>query len=151
MFDGLKLMDAHGSRLDMEFEFDWFLRTIEVDCPNRWNEVRDALYHLFCGAMRVITDYRWIPECKETILSGINITCELKEDENGKRESKSLGKWTFYLTVKSGTTSKENIENLEKDMERFLRARFNIKESHDLNVVREEYERKKLLEKIILQ
>lgn len=30
-------------------------------------------------------------------------------------------------------------------------ARFNIKESHDLNVVREEYERKKLLEKIILQ
>ena len=69
MFDGLKLMDAHGSRLDMEFEFDWFLRTIEVDCPNRWNEVRDALYHLFCGAMRVITDYRWIPECKETILS----------------------------------------------------------------------------------
>lgn len=101
--------------------------------------------------MRVITDYRWIPECKETILSGINITCELKEDENGKRESKSLGKWTFYLTVKSGTTSKETIENLEKDMERFLRARFNIKESHDLNVVREEYERKKLLEKIILQ
>lgn len=40
MFDGLKLMDAHGSRLDMEFEFDWFLRTIEVNCPNRWNEVR---------------------------------------------------------------------------------------------------------------
>ena len=43
------------------------------------------------------------------------------------------------------------IENLEKDMERFLRARFNIKEPTDLNVVREEYERKKLLEKIILQ
>ena len=98
MFDGLKLMDAHGSRLDMEFEFDWFLRTIEVNCPNRWNEVRDALYHLFCGAMRVITDYRWIPECKETILSGINITCELKEDENGNSICYNRKNFFFSLT-----------------------------------------------------
>lgn len=150
MFEGTKAAEAPGSRLDMDFEFEWFLQTIEVNCTEHWNEVRNALFQLFCGAMRVITDYRWIPECKETSLSGIEIKCALAPDENGRRENDVLGKWTFYLVAGSGKTTKEAIENIEKDMERFLRARFDIKEPIDLNAVREEYERKKLLEKMLL-
>lgn len=150
MFEGIKAVEVPGSRLDMDFEFEWFLQTIEVNCTEHWNEVRNALFQLFCGAMRVITDYRWIPECKETSLSGIEIKCALAPDENGKRENDVLGKWTFYLVAGSGKTTKEAIENIEKDMERFLRARFDIKKPIDLNAVREEYERKKLLEKMLL-
>lgn len=108
------------------------------------------MFQLFCGAMRVITDYRWIPECKETSLSGIEVKCELAPDKNGRRGNNALGKWTFYLTAGPGKTTKGTIENIEKDMERFLRARFTIKEPTDLNAVREEYERKKLLEKMLL-
>ena len=150
MFEGIKAVEVPGSRLDMDFEFEWFLQTIEINCTEHWNEVRNALFQLFCGAMRVITDYRWIPECKETSLSGIEIKCELAPDENGRRENDALGKWTFYIIIGSGKTAIEAIENIEKDMERFLRARFSIKEPTDLNAVREEYERKKLLEKILL-
>lgn len=150
MIDKIKAAEASRSRLDIDFEFEWFLQTIEVNCTEHWNEVRNALFQLFCGAMRIITDYRWIPECKETSLSGIEIHCELVPDKNGRRENDALGKWTFYLTAGSGKTTKESIENIEKDMERFLRARFDIKEPTDLNAVREEYERKKLLEKMLL-
>lgn len=150
MIDKIKTAEVPGSRLNMDFEFEWFLQTIEVNCTEHWNEVRNALFQLFCGAMRIITDYRWIPECKETSLSGIEVKCELTPDENGRRENDVLGKWTFYLTAGSGKTTKESIENIEKDMERFLRARFDIKEPTDLNAVREEYERKKLLEKMLL-
>ena len=150
MFEGIKAVEVPGSRLDMDFEFEWFLQTIEVNCTEHWNEVRNALFQLFCGAMRVITDYRWIPECKETSLSGIEIKCALAPDENGRRENDVLGKWAFYLVAGSGKTTKEAIENIEKDMERFLRARFDIKKPIDLNAVREEYERKKLLEKMLL-
>ena len=150
MFEGIKAAEAPGSRLDMDFEFEWFLQTIEIDCAEHWNEVRNALFQLFCGAMRVITDYRWIPECKEISLSGIEIRCDLAPDENGRRGNNALGKWTFYLTAGPGKTTKGTIENIEKDMERFLRARFTIKEPTDLNALREEYERKILLEKILL-
>ena len=150
MIDKIKTAEVPGSRLDMDFEFEWFLQTIEVNCTEHWNEVRNALFQLFCGAMGVITDYRWIPECKETSLSGIEIKCALAPDENGRRENDVLGKWTFHLVAGSGKTTKEAIENIEKDMERFLRARFDIKKPIDLNAVREEYERKKLLEKMLL-
>ena len=150
MIDEIKVVEVPGSRLDMEFEFEWFLQTIEINCTEHWNEVRNALFQLFCGAMRIITDYRWIPECKETSLSGIEISCELAPDENGRRGNNALGKWTFYLTAGPEKTAKGTIENIEKDMERFLRARLTIKEPTDLNAVREEYERKKLLEKILL-
>lgn len=107
MFKGTKAAEVPGSSLDMDFEFEWFLQTIEVNCTEHWNEVRNALFQLFCGAMRVITDYRWIPECKETSLSGIEVKCELAPDKNGRRGNNALGKWTFYLTAGPGKPQKE--------------------------------------------
>lgn len=107
MFEGTKAAEAPGSRLDMDFEFEWFLQTIEIDCAEHWNEVRNVLFQLFCGAMRVM-----IPECKEISLSGIEIRCDLAPDENGRRENDALGKWTFYIIIGSGKTTIEAIENI---------------------------------------
>lgn len=114
MFEGTKAAEAPGSRLDMDFEFEWFLQTIEIDCAEHWNDVRNVLFQLFCGAMRVITDYRWIPECKEISLSGIEIRCDLAPDENGRRGNNALGKWTFYLTAGPGKNHKRNYREYRK-------------------------------------
>lgn len=32
MIDKIKAAEVPGSRLDMDFEFEWFLQTIEVNC-----------------------------------------------------------------------------------------------------------------------
>ena len=32
MFEGIKAVEVPGSRLDMDFEFEWFLQTIEINC-----------------------------------------------------------------------------------------------------------------------
>ena len=98
--------------------------------------------------MRVFLDYKWLPECKGYNLDGISIIASIEEDENGHRENKNneaLGKWEMRIHCKSGKTYVTNLLNIEKDMERFIRARFGVKIPEDLTAIRQEYERKQIL------
>lgn len=102
-------------------------------------DARSALFQLFCGATRIVLDYRWITECKGYDLSGIQISRELIQDSNGQRGNDILGKWSFKLWVEEGTTSVQTLKSIERDMERFVRMRFQINEPKDLNAIKEEY------------
>ena len=89
-------------------------------------ETQNALYQLFLGAMRVVLDYKWLPECKGYNLDGISIIANIEEDENGHRENENneaLGKWEMRIHCKSGKTNVANLLNIEKDMERFIRSK----------------------------
>lgn len=90
-------------------------------------------------------DYRWIAECKGYNLSGIKIYREMMQDKNGLRGSEILGRWTVRVYTEEGTTSMDTLGSIEKDMEHFLRMRFNIEAPKDLNAIKEEYERKAIL------
>lgn len=147
MYDGI---NTNGSKLNIDFEFEWFLNTLEINECYRWEDARNALFQLFCGAIRIVLDYRWITECKGYDLSGIKISRELIQDSNGQRGNDILGKWSFKLWVEEGTTSIQTLESIEGDMERFARMRFQINEPKDPNAIREEYERKQMLSTFIL-
>lgn len=146
MYEGIET--ASLTKLDTRFEFDWYLRTVDFIPEEKALETQNALYQLFLGAMRVVFDYRWLPECKGYNLDGISIVVNIEEDENGHRENEnneSFGKWEMRIHCKSGTTDVANLLNIEKDMERFIRARFGVKVPEDLTAIRQEYERKQML------
>ncbi len=147
MYDGA---NGKESKMNIDFEFEWFLNTLEIEECYRWEDVRNALLQLFCGAARIVLDYRWIAECKGYDLSGIKIGRDFVQDSNGQRGSEILGKWSFRLFSEEGTTTCHTLECIEKDMERFLRMRFHIEEPKDLNAIKEEYQRKQVLDMFVL-
>lgn len=146
MYEGIET--ASLTKLDTRFEFDWYLRTVDFIAEEKALETQNALYQLFLGAMRVVLDYKWLPECKGYNLDDISIIASIEEDENGHREnenSEALGKWEMRIHCKSGKTNVANLLNIEKDMERFIRARFGVKIPEDLTAIKQEYERKQIL------
>lgn len=146
MYEGIETTSL--SKLDTRFEFDWYLRTIDFIAEEKALETQNALYQLFLGAMRVVFDYRWLPECKGYNLDDISIIASIEEDKNGYRENENneaLGKWEMRIHCKSGKTNVANLLNIEKDMERFIRARFGVKIPEDLTAIKQEYERKQTL------
>ena len=146
MYEGIET--ASLTKLDTRFEFDWYLRTVDFIAEEKALETQNALYQLFLGAMRVVLDYKWLPECKGYNLDGISIIASIEEDENGHRENKNneaFGKWEMRIHCKSGKTNVTNLLNIEKDMERFIRARFGVKIPEDLTAIKQEYERKQTL------
>ena len=147
MYDGA---NGKESKMNIDFEFEWFLNTLEIEDCYRWEDVRNALLQLFCGAARIVLDYRWIAECKGYDLSVIKIGRDFVQDSNGQRGSEILGKWSFRLFSEEGTTTRHTLECIEKDMERFLRMRFHIEEQKDLNAIKEEYQIKQVLDMIVL-
>ena len=146
MYEGIQTVSL--SKLDTRFEFDWYFRTIDFRPKEKSLETQNALYQLFLGAMRVVFDYKWIPECKGYDLHGISIIGHIEEDENGHRENENneaFGRWEMRIYCDTGCTDARNFLNIEKDMERFIRARFGVKVPEDLTAIKQEYERKKLL------
>ena len=143
MYEGIET--ASHTKLDTRFEFDWYLRTVDFKPLEKTLETQDALYELFLGAMRVVFDYKWLPECKGFDLHGISISGNMEADEHGHRENKVLGKWEMRIRCKAGVTEATNLLNIEKDMERFIRARFGVKPPEDLTAIKQEYERKRML------
>lgn len=146
MYEGIET--ASLTKLDTRFEFDWYLRTVDFIAEEKALETQNALYQLFLGAMQVVFDYKWLPECKGYNLDGISIIASIEEDENGHRENENneaLGKWEMRIYCKSGKTNVANLLNIEKDMERFIRARFGVKIPEDLTAIKQEYERKQTL------
>lgn len=146
MYEGIET--ASLTKLDTRFEFDWYLRTVDFIAEEKALETQNALYQLFLGAMRVVFDYRWLPECKGYNLDDISIIASIEEDENGHRENENneaFGKWEMRIHCKSGKTNVANLLNIEKDMERFIRARFGVKIPEDLTAIKQEYERKQTL------
>ena len=87
MYEGIET--ASLTKLDTRFEFDWYLRTVDFIAEEKALETQNALYQLFLGAMRVVLDYKWLPECKGYNLDGISIIANIEEDENGHRENKN--------------------------------------------------------------
>lgn len=146
MYEGIET--ASLTKLDTRFEFDWYLRTVDFIAEEKALETQNALYQLFLGAMRVVLDYKWLPECKGYNLDDISIIASIEEDENGHRENENneaLGKWEMRIHCKSGKTNVANLLNIEKDMERFIRARLGVKIPEDLTAIKQEYERKQTL------
>lgn len=146
MYEGIET--ASLTKLDTRFEFDWYLRTVDFIAEEKALETQNALYQLFLGAMRVVLDYKWLPECKGYNLDVISIIASIEEDKNGHRENENneaFGKWEMRIHCKSGKTNVANLLNIEKDMERFIRARFGVKIPEDLTAIKQEYERKQTL------
>lgn len=146
MYEGIET--ASLTKLDTRFEYDWYLRTVDFNAKDKIFEAQNALYQLFLGAMRVVFDYKWLPECNGYNLDGISITASIEEDENGRRENENneaIGKWELHIWCDTGSTNIANLLNIEKDMERFIRARFSVKVPEDLTAIKQEYERKQIL------
>lgn len=136
------------SKIDTEFEFSWYMDTIVFKPETKALESKTALYQLFLGAMRIVFDYKWLPECKGFHLQDISISNKINMEEQGKRineKCESLGKWTMYIICSTGVTQASSLESIERDMERFIRARFDIKAPEGLSVIKQDYERKHIL------
>lgn len=79
MYEGIET--ASLTKLDTRFEFDWYLRTVDFIAEEKALETQNALYQLFLGAMRVVLDYKWLPECKGYNLDDISIIASIEEDK----------------------------------------------------------------------
>lgn len=143
MYEGVNTL---SKQIDVQEEFERYLNTIEVTTTRESSELNKILYQLFLGAFRIIFDYRWLPQCEGCDLTGIKVEVSLKENEEGNRENAILGKWLMRLNCENGVTKKATLSQIEKDMERFIRKRYEVEEPQDLTVIAKDYERKKMLE-----
>ncbi|MGN0167450.1 MAG: hypothetical protein ACI4AB_05385 [Acetatifactor sp.] len=150
MYEGVK----SNGKIDPDFEYGWFLETIELHCDGLEAKAREVLRGMFCGVLRIVTGYKWLEEPPERIdLSGVCITVEVVQDEAGKNHNDILGNWNIIFRFEAGSsaagkaTTQATLFNIQKTMERFIRARFNIEEPKDLAFFVLEQQRKDLVQK----
>lgn len=149
MYEGVK---ASG-KIDPDFEYAWYMESIEVHCDGLEEKAREVLRGMFCGVLRLVTGYKWLEECPKGIdLTGISVTVVAQQSENGKNHNDILGNWDIIFTFESCAerTAKETTQtalfSIQKSMERFVRGRFDIKEPEDLSLILVEQQRRDLVQ-----
>lgn len=153
MMDSNSSMQESG-KINPEFEYEWFMESIELHCDGLEEKAKEVLWGMFRGVLRYVTNYRWLEECPKGIdLTGINFTVAAEQNVEGKNRHDILGNWDFVFTFtacedsKKKATTLATLESIQSTMERFLRTRFKIKEPEDLSLFLLEQQRKELVEK----
>lgn len=141
-------------KIDPEFEYNWYMESIDLHCDGVEDRAREVLWGMFRGVLRFVTGYRWLEECPMGIdLTGINVTTVAQRNDAGKNHNDILGNWdivfTFTPCEDSGkkVTSRSVLTSIERSMERFIRSRFDLKEPEDLSLILLEQQRRELVEK----
>lgn len=150
MFEGIK----ENGKIDSEFEYGWYMESIDLHCDGVEEKAREVLRGMFCGVLRYVTGYRWLEECPTGIdLTGINVTAVARQNDAGKNHHDILGNWDIIFTFtpcedsSAKVASKTALMSIQKSMERFVRSRFDLKEPTDLSLILLEQQRKELIEK----
>lgn len=150
MFEATKA----NNKLNPEFEYEWFMESIELHCDGVEERAKEVLFGMFRGVLRYVTGYKWLEECPTGIdLTGLSVTVVAQQNDSGKNQHAILGNWdiiyTFTACENSGArvTTRAALDSIRKSMERFIRNRFDLKEPTDLSLILLEKERKELLEK----
>lgn len=150
MFEGTH----EKGKIDPEFEYGWYMESIDLHCDGVEDRAREVLWGMFRGVLRYVTGYRWLEECPKGInLAGLNVTAVARQNEAGKNRHDILGNWdivfTFTPCENSGAkvTTRATLVSIQKSMERFVRTRYDLKEPEDLSLILLEQQRKELVEK----
>lgn len=150
MFEGTK----PKGKLDAEFEYGWYMESIDLHCDGVEERAKEILWGMFRGVLRYVTGYRWLDECPTGIdLTGLTVTATAQQNDAGKNHHDILGNWdivfTFTPCQDKGTraTTRGTLISIRKSMERFVRNRFDIKEPEDLSLILLEQQRRDLVEK----
>lgn len=150
MYEGVK---ANG-KIDLDFEYAWYLESIELHCDGLETKAREVLRGMFSGVLRLVMGYKWLEECPTGIdLTGVKITVVAQQSENGKNHNDILGNWNIIFTFEAceDNTEKATTEaalfSIQKSMERFVRGRFDVKEPEDLSLFLLQQQRKELVQK----
>jgi len=143
-----------NGKIDPEFEYGWYLESIELHCEGVEEKAKEVLWGMFRGVLRFVTNYRWLEECPKGIdLTGINVTAAAERNEAGKSHHDILGNWDLVFTFapcgdsKAKVTTKAALMSIQGSMERFIRSRFDLKEPEDLSLILLEQQRKEMIEK----
>lgn len=149
MYEGVK----NNGKIDPEFEYGWFLETVVLRCDGLEIKAKEVLRGMFYGVLRYVTGYKWLEEPPEMMdLSGVLITAEVVQNEQGKNHNEILGSWDIIFNFKksvsdSDKTTRATLFSIENSMERFVRARYNIDEPKDLTYFVLEQQRNNLVTK----
>ncbi|MCM1193390.1 MAG: hypothetical protein NC123_11245 [Butyrivibrio sp.] len=150
MFEGTN----QKGKIDAEFEYGWYMESIELHCEGVEDKAREVLWGMFRGVLRFVTGYRWLDECPTGIdLKGINVTAVAQQNDAGKNHHDILGNWDIVFTFtpcgdsNAKVTTKNTLISIRKSMERYVRARYDLKEPEDLSLILLEQQRKELIEK----
>lgn len=150
MFEGIN----EKGKIDPEFEYGWYMESIELHCDGVEDKAREVLWGMFRGVLRFVTGYRWLDECPMGIdLTGINVTAVAQQNEAGKNRHDILGNWDIIFTFtpcednSAKVTTRSTLTSIRKSMERFIRSRYDLKEPEDLSLILLEQQRKELIEK----
>ena len=149
MYEGVK----ENGKLDPDTEYARYLGPIELHCDGLEIKAREVLRGMFCGVLRIVTGYKWLEECpKEIDLTGVLITAVAQQNEAGKNHNDILGNWAIIFRFEKCRDSRERatktatLFSIQKTMERYVRARFQIKEPEDLSLIILEKQRKDLIQ-----
>ncbi len=149
MFEPIK----PNSKMDPEFEYGWYMESIELHCDGVETRAKEVLFGMFRGVLRYVTGYKWLEECPTGIdLTGLCATVAARQSDSGKNQHAILGNWdiiyTFTPCEDNGgkATTRETLESIQRSMERFVRMRYDLKEPADLSLVLLEKQRKELLD-----
>lgn len=141
-------------KLDPEFEYGWYMESIELHCDGVEGQAKEILWGMFRGVLRYVTGYRWLDDCPMGIsLTGLSVTAVAEQNDAGKNHHEILGNWDIIFTFtpcedsSAKVTTRATLISIQKSMERFVRTRFDIKEPTDLSLILLEQQRKDLVEK----
>lgn len=150
MYEGVKT----NGKIDVDFEYTWYLESIELHCDGLETKAREVLHGMFCGVLRLVMGYKWLAECPTGIdLRGVKITVVAQQSENGRNHNDILGNWDIIFTFEAcednteKATTETTLSSIQKSMERFVRGRFDIKEPEDLSLLLLQQQRKELVQK----
>lgn len=102
MFEGIK----EKGKIDPEFEYGWYMESIDLHCDGVENRAKEVLWGMFRGVLRFVTGYRWLEECPMGIdLTGINVTAVAQQNEAGKTITIFWGTGTLYLPLHPARTA----------------------------------------------
>ena len=150
MYEGVKA----NNKIDSDFEYSWYMESIELYCDGLETKANEVLRGMFCGVLRIVTGYKWLEECPAGIdLTGVKITLEARQSETGRNHNDILGNWDIIFRFEAcgdsaeKATRSETLFSIQKSMERFVRGRFDIKEPEDLSILLVEQQRRELVQK----
>lgn len=54
MYEGVKT----NGKIDVDFEYTWYLESIELHCDGLETKAREVLHGMFCGVLRLVMGYK---------------------------------------------------------------------------------------------
>jgi len=149
MYEGVK---RNSGKIDADEEYHTYMESITLEADGVELEAHLLLSGLFSGVMRIVMGHKWLKDCPEHIdVHGIKITSDIIPNEQGKNHNDFWGYCDIVFTFtrvedkKAEVTKATSLASIMGTMERFVRAKFDVKEPQDLSKILLEQQRKDLI------